>query len=379
LLSGFAFALIYVIAGIPIAYWADRGNRRNIIALAVTVWSGMTALSGLAQNFGQLLMARVGVGLGEAGGSPPAHAMISDFYPPERRASALAIYSSGLHFGIVLGFLLGAFINEFFGWRTAFMVVGLPGVIFAAIFFFTVQEPERGRWESTQAATYKPTLRETIHVLMRFRSFWFIAVGCGLTAFAGYGNGNFMPPFLSRSHGMEGTSLGVVMAFGGGGAGLVGTLLGGRIADHLGARDQRWYLWVPAVAGVLAVPLSFPLLLSDDLRLVIPLLVLVTALINTYLGPCLGMCHTLVPPAMRALTSAILFFVLNLIGLGMGPLTAGLLSDYFSASYGADGLRYAMLVVSMISAIGILMFFLGARSLPGDLARRDEILGQVGG
>ena len=185
LLSGFAFALVYVTAGIPIAYWADRGNRRNIIAIAVTVWSGMTALSGFAQNFGQLLMARVGVGLGEAGGSPPAHAMISDYFPPERRASALGFYSAGLHFGIVLGFLIGAVIEEILGWRAAFMAVGLPGVVFALVFFFTVKEPERGRFDGADAASYKPTLGETFRVLVEFRSFWCIAVGCGLTAFGG--------------------------------------------------------------------------------------------------------------------------------------------------------------------------------------------------
>ena len=152
LLSGFAFAAIYVTAGIPIAWWADRGNRRNVIALAVAVWSGLTALSGLAQSYPQLLLARVGVGLGEAGGSPPAHAMISDSYPPARRATALAIYSAGLHGGIFAGFVLGGVIDEYFGWRAAFLVVGLPGVLFALLFRLTVEEPPRGRFESAQAA-----------------------------------------------------------------------------------------------------------------------------------------------------------------------------------------------------------------------------------
>ena len=374
LLSGFAFALIYVTAGIPIAYWADRGNRRNIIALAVTVWSGMTALSGYAQNFTQLLLARVGVGLGEAGGSPPAHAMISDYFPPERRASALGFYSAGLHFGIVLGFLLGAVIEEMLGWRAAFMAVGLPGVIFAVIFFFTVREPSRGRFDGADAASYKPTLAETFRALVEIRSFWFIAVGCGLTAFGGYGVGNFLPPFLERSHELSGLTLGVVMAIGGGGAGLFGTLMGGRVSDALGARDRRWYLWVPAVASLAAVPLIIPMLLWGDVFVVVPLMVVVTALTNTYLGPCLSMCHALVPPAMRALTSAILFFILNLIGLGMGPLTAGLLSDHFTELYGVDGLRYALLCVAAISATGIVMFWIGAKFLPRDFERRERLI-----
>jgi predicted MFS family arabinose efflux permease len=378
LLSGFAFALVYVTAGIPIAYWADRGNRKNIIALAITVWSGMTALSGAAQGFGQLLAARVGVGLGEAGGSPPAHAMISDYFPPERRASALGFYSAGLHFGIVLGFLLGAFIEAALGWRAAFMAVGLPGVAFALIFFLTVREPRRGRWDSGEAAGYQPSVGETVQTLLGFRSFWFIAFGCGLTAFGGYGVGNFIPSYLVRSHGIEGTELGILMAIGGGGAGLVGTLLGGAVADRLGVRDRRWYLWVPAAAGILALPLTLPMLLSDNRALVVPTLVLVTVLTNTYLGPCLATCHGLVPPAMRALTSAILFFVLNLIGLGFGPLCAGLLSDHFQQAHGADGLRYALLVVAAIATSGILLFVLGARSLPGDFERRERMLEEAG-
>ncbi len=371
LLSGFAFALVYVTAGIPIAYWADRGNRKNIISLAVAVWSGMTALSGLAQNYLQLLLARVGVGLGEAGGSPPAHAMISDYYAPSERAGALGFYSAGLHFGIVLGFLLGGFIEEAFGWRYAFMAVGVPGVIFSVAFFFTVKEPPRGRWDSAKAAQYTPSVSETIEVLKRYPSFWLIAIACGLTAFGGYGVGNFLPVYMIRSHGLEGSELGILMAFGGGGAGMVGTLFGGRIADRLGAGDSRWYLWLPAVAGTLALPLVFPMLLSNSTVLVAGAMVVVTALTNTYLGPSLATCHALVPPAMRALTSAILFFVLNLIGLGGGPLVAGLLSDYFQGSYGSDGLRYALLVVAMIAVLGVVFFVLAARRLPADLARRD--------
>ncbi|MCB9726110.1 MAG: MFS transporter [Spirochaetaceae bacterium] len=378
LLSGFAFAAIYVTAGIPIAWWADRGNRRNVIALAVAVWSGLTALSGLAQSYPQLLLARVGVGLGEAGGSPPAHAMISDSYPPARRATALAIYSAGLHGGIFAGFVLGGVIDEYFGWRAAFLVVGLPGVLFALLFRLTVEEPPRGRFESAQAAAYRPGLRETLALLSGFRCFWWIAAGAGLTSFVGYGVGNFVPSFLVRSHGLGGSELGLVMAFGGGGAGLVGTLLSGRIADHLGVRDRRWYLWVPALAGLAALPISLPFLLLDDTRIVLMAMVLATVLINTYLGPGIAIVHGLVPPAMRALSSAVFFFVLNLIGLGLGPLTAGLLSDRFTASHGEDGLRYALLVVSAIGSLGVLCFVQAARQLPRDLETSERVLASAG-
>ncbi len=369
LLSGFSFALVYITAGIPIAYWADRSNRRNIIAVALAIWSGMTALSGLAQNYTHLLLARIGVGIGEAGGSPPAHSMISDYYPPERRGTAMAIYSVGLHFGILLGFLLGGVIAQAFGWRAAFFAVGLPGVVFAVIFLLTVKEPVRGRFEHSGQAEHKPTLRETIESLSSFRSIWYLAFGAAFAAFAGYGNGNFAPSYLIRNHGMTLGEVGVVLAVFGGGGGMIGVFLGGYLSDRLGVRDKRWYLWVPMIAGLLSVPLGFPYLLLDNTAVVIFFLFLVTISINTYIGPCIAVAHGLVPPAMRAFTSAILFFILNMIGLGLGPLTAGLLSDFYAPHFGADNLRYAMLTVALLSSPSILLFWLAARVLPGDLQR----------
>lgn len=369
LLSGFSFALVYITAGIPIAYWADRSNRRNIIAGALTIWSGMTALSGLAQNYTQLLLARIGVGLGEAGGSPPAHSMISDYYPPSQRGTALAIFSTGVHLGVLLGFVLGGVISQAYGWRTAFMAVGLPGIALAILLVLTVREPPRGRWESAAQAAYKPGWKDTLAELSSYRSFWYLAAAGGLTAFVAYGSGNFAPSFMVRNHGMEMAEVGIVLAIFGGGGGMLGTFLGGFLADRLGVRDKRWYLWLPAIAGVLAVPLGFPYLLSDDTTLAIAFLFVVTIMINTYLGPSLAISHTLVPPAMRSLTSAVLFFVLNMIGLGLGPLTTGLLSDFYAPHFGEDSLRYAMLTVGVLGAPAVLLYFLAARHLPADLAR----------
>lgn len=368
LLSGFSFALVYITAGIPIAYWADRSNRRNIITAALAIWSGMTALSGLAQNYTQLLLARIGVGIGEAGGSPPAHSMISDYYPPERRATAMAIYSIGVHLGVLLGFVVGGLVSQFYGWRIAFFSVGIPGVLLAIVFYFTVKEPARGQWDQNVNHEHKPTLAETLKHLSSVRSFWYLALAAGVTSFAGYGNGNFAPSFLIRNHGFSVGEVGIVLAIFGGGGGMIGTFMGGFLADRLGGRDRRWYVWLPAIAGLIAVPLGFPYLLMDNTAVVIGLLFFVTITLNTYMGPVVATCHALVPPAMRAMTSAILFFILNMIGLGLGPLTVGVLSDLYLPHFGEDSLRYAMLTVGVLSSPAILLFFLAGRHLETDMA-----------
>jgi predicted MFS family arabinose efflux permease len=371
LLSGFAFAVIYVTAGIPIAYWADRGNRRNVISLAVAVWSGMTAVSGLAQNYGQLLLARVGVGLGEAGGSPPAHSMISDYYPPEQRATALSIYSSGIYVGILLGFLFGGVIAEAFGWRTAFMVVGLPGVLFALVLRFTLREPVRGRWEKTAAAhTPQPGLKQTMALLRDRPSFWYIALGSAFASYVAYGNGNFLPSFLIRNHHMSIAEVGTILALVSGVSGALGTFLGGYLSDRYGTRDMRWYLWIPMLGIALAYFPYINMLLTDNISSGLVLVFFALILNSFYLGPCIALSHALVEPGMRALTSAVLFFVLNMIGLGLGPFLTGLVSDMLVPAYGDQALRYSMVVTTQVYLLALLMFAMAARRLPADLAKR---------
>jgi len=371
LLSGFAFAVIYVTAGIPIAYWADRGNRRNVISLAVAVWSGMTAVSGLAQNYSQLLLARVGVGLGEAGGSPPAHSMISDYYPPEQRATALSIYSSGIYIGILLGFLFGGVIAEAFGWRTAFMVVGLPGVLFALVLRFTLREPVRGRWEKTAAAhTPQPGLKQTMALLRDRPSFWYIALGSAFASYVAYGNGNFLPSFLIRNHHMSIAEVGTILALVSGVSGALGTFLGGYLSDRYGTKDMRWYLWIPMLGIALAYFPYINMLLTDNISSGLVLVFFALILNSFYLGPCIALSHALVEPGMRALTSAVLFFVLNMIGLGLGPFLTGLVSDMLVPAYGDQALRYSMVVTTQVYLLALLMFALAARRLPADLEKR---------
>lgn len=369
LLSGFAFAVIYVTAGIPIAYYADRGNRRNVIATAVAVWSGMTALSGLAQSYAQLLLARIGVGLGEAGGSPPAHSMISDYYPREQRATALSVYSSGIYIGILLGFLFGGVVAEAFGWRMAFMVVGLPGVAFALLLRLTLKEPLRGRWDGVTPDSAKPGLQETLAVLRNRPAFWYLALGCAFISYVSYGNGNFMPSFLMRNHGLSLAQVGLVLALVSGLSGAIGTFLGGYLSDRYGHRDMRWYLWIPTIGIVLGyLPFTY-LLLTDNTAAGLGVLFFALILMTFYLGPCIAVSHALVPPGMRALTSAILFFVLNMIGLGLGPFLTGLLSDLLRPVYGDQSLRYSMLATLQVSLLAIGMFAMAVKHLRADLAK----------
>lgn len=371
LLSGFSFALIYVTAGIPIAYWADRGNRKNIISLALFVWSGMTALSGLAQNYTQLLLARIGVGLGEAGGSPPAHSIISDYYPPEKRGTAMSIYSAGLYFGILMGYVIGGAVADALGWRMTFMLVGIPGVIFALLLAAVVKEPPRGQFEAPSTNDYKPTLGETLRTLVGLKSFIFLAAATGIGNFAGYGTGNFAASLYLRNHGLSLTEVGMLLAIAGGVSGMIGTFLGGWLGDRYGAKDKRWYLWVPAIGGLLSQPISMVYYLTDNTTIAIAFQFMSTVCFSTFLGPCLAISHTLVHPAMRAFTSAVLFFVLNLIGLGLGPLSTGLISDALQADYGINSLRYAMVLVSIIGLMAPVLFYVGSRYLLDDLKRGD--------
>ena len=368
LLTGFAFAIFYVSVGIPIARWADIGNRRNIVSLAIAVWSGMTALSGLTQNFWQLLMARIGVGVGEAGGSPPSHSIISDYYPPEQRGTALSFYSTGVYLGILFGFLIGGWINSQFGWRAAFFVVGIPGFLVALLVRLTIKEPVRGGLDG-RALEAPATFGETLRTLREFGSFRLFAIAAGLNAFSSYGIGNFMPSFLIRSHDFTSMQVGTSLALITGIGGAMGTYFGGVLADRYGANDKRWYLWIAAIPGACSVPLMLSAVFVADPRLTLACLFFATMLGAFYLGPTIAISHNLVSPSMRAMASAILFFILNLIGLGMGPLVVGMISDALAPAYGSESLRYSLGIVSLINLVSATLFILAARKLLSDLRK----------
>lgn len=380
LLSGFAFAMFYATLGIPIARLADRGNRRNIIALCLALWSGMTALSGLVSNFWQLLAARVGVGIGEAGCTPPANALLSDYYPPEQRATAFGIYAMGIPFGILFGFLAGGWINQYFGWRWAFFVVGAPGLILAGLVRLTVREPARGELEQRTANTPQPGLQETLRHLLRKRAFVHLALGGGLTAFVGYSWIIWMPAFLMRSHGMSsgnvGTALGLIIGV----AGAVGIALGGYLADRCARRDRRWALWLVCVAILINVPFAFGVFLSEDPSHALWFMVVPFLLGNFWQGTSFAQTQGLAGLRMRAVAAAVLLFIVNIIGLGAGPQFVGIASDLLAQSRGQDSLRYALLLCSLFNLWAAVHFFLAGRVLPAELdaqAAEEMLAAQV--
>ena len=373
LLTGFAFAAFYVTAGIPIARWADRSNRRNIVALALFAWSFMTAISGFVQNYLQLLLARVGVGVGEAGGSPPSHSIISDIFPPERRASALGFYSMGVNIGILFGFLLGGWINEFFGWRVAFMVVGAPGILLALLVRFSVREPVRGQSELRSGAADMTPVGEVVGLLWRLRTFRHMAVASGLSAFAGYAAANWNASFMIRTHGMStgelGTWLAMIMGFGG----AVGVLGGGVLADKLAEKDLRWHMWLPALMALVAIPFVISVYLVENAYLALVMMVVPGVLSNVYLGSTIATAHRLVGLRMRAMSSAVLFFVLNIIGLGAGPWTVGVLSDVLNPQFADGSLRMAMLfVIPPVLLWSGFHYYQAAKSMRADIAAAPQ-------
>jgi MFS family permease len=368
--SGIAFALLYSTLGIPIARWADRGVRRSIISLALLTWSGMTALQGLATSFAALLAARVGVGVGEAGCSPPAHSIIADLFPLNRRATALSIYALGIPIGSAIGLAGGGWLREAFDWRTALMIIGVPGIALAALVRLTLREPTRGYWEGGQAAGSKPpTLGEVARLLRARRSFVHMALAGTLHAFYGYGAGAFNPAFLERVHDLGALEIGLWLGLIAATAGAAGTFFGGWLTDRLSVRDPRWYAWLPAWGTIAGVPLVAGFYRWHDGREALALAALPALVGGLYLGPTFAMTQALVPPRMRAQAAAVLLLVMNLIGLGMGPQFVGMLSDWLAPSTGVDSIRWALLVTIVVGALWSTVHYLRAAvTLREDLA-----------
>ncbi|MEO0613245.1 MAG: MFS transporter [Pseudomonadota bacterium] len=387
LLSGIAFAILYTTLGIPIARLADRHNRVTIIALSLAVWSGFTALCGIAQNFSQLILARIGVGIGEAGGTPPAHALISDYFPKEARAGALAIYSMGIPIGITIAYLGGGWIVQNFDWRTAFLGLGIPGVLLAIILRMVVREPERGLIDRMAAAKSGEPIPPTTKVpdgplfnvgdlwraarqLLRIPTYANMLTAQTAVSFASYATSAFTVLFFLRSH-PDFDKLAVYGWLGiiNGTAYVAGVFAGGRFVDRFAARDKTAYGSIPALAMVLYIPFFIGAIWVGSPVWCLILLWPVHFLVGIHLGPGFALAQTLAPVNMRALSTAVYFFILNLIALGLGPSVTGFLSDLFAGMAGVSaerGLRLAMTATLVPVIIGIFAFWRVTKTVDHD-------------
>jgi predicted MFS family arabinose efflux permease len=368
LLSGLAFSLFYSVAGVPIARLADRGTRRSIVAAGLALWSAMTAACGLAGSFWQLALARFGVGVGEAAGTPPSHSLISDYFPPDRRATALAIYGMGIYFGVMFGFLAGGMIRDAFDWRTAFLAAALPGLPLALLLRFTVREPVRGAAEARVVGAEPPPLDETLRALFGQRSFVMLTLAACCQAVSGYAVLTWGAPFLGRVHGLSGTEIGTSFGLVAGLGGALGITSGGYLADRLARRDPRFHAWLPAAVSLLAFPFALPFYLADDTSVALASFAGFYVINNMYVGSLWSLAQGLVPVRVRALASAALLTVLNIVGQGLGPLFVGVMNDALAPTQGVDAIRYSLLVTAAVGACAAPFFVLCARRLREDLS-----------
>jgi MFS family permease len=370
LMGGLAFALFYTFLGIPIARLADRVSRTGIMTAALALWSLMTAMCGLTHTFAQLFMARVGVGVGEAGGVAPAYSLICDYFPTKERARALSVYSFGIPVGAAVGIVLGGFITSLMSWRMAFFIVGLAGLLLTPLLKFTVREPERGALDPPRAANLAvvgaPSLLDVIAVLARKGSFWGLSLGAACASMMGYGLFFWAPSFLVRSFHLSllhaSLSFGALVLVGG----LIGIWCGGVLTDRYGEKRRSMYAFIPAIAFVATVPFYLAGVLTTTLWISFAVLLVPTALGLVWLGPVLAAVQHLVPGNMRATASALFLFINNLIGIGLGTALIGMVSDLMRVRFGAESLRYAILAGTGFYLVAAALLFFAGRRLARD-------------
>lgn len=365
-LSGLAFALFYTTLGLPIAQLADRFNRRNIIAVSIMLWSAMTALCGMAQSFLFLFLARLGVGIGEAGCNPPSHSILSDYFASRERATALAILGCGSLFAAFVGFALGGQLNELVGWRATFVIVGAPGIAVGILALLTLREPPRGYSDNLADTGSQPGFMKTLRHLFSLKTFGFLSVAGAMQSFVGNSVLGWLPAFFERTHHMTsgdiGTKLGMVVLIGG----PLGLLLGGTIADRLASRDIRWYGRIAGLGLFLGAPFTLYTFMSANPDYAFLSFAVAAGLLNVPVGPLYTITQGIAPLRMRASASALLLLIVNLIGLGLGPLLVGVLSDWLLPSQGANSLKIALIIISFTPIIGAVFFWLSGRHVGRD-------------
>lgn len=369
LLAGFGFVLMYSAIGMPIAYYADRGNRRNIVALGLTLWSSMTMLCGMAQSVSMLALARIGVGIGESAGTPASQSLVADLFTKDERPRALGIFAIGTYLGIFLGYFYGGWVSQYYGWRIAFLSAGLPGIALAVLLWLTVREPVRGANDKAVSASGRERIGTTLSFLFSQKSFALVLIGFCLTTYSNYASSVWIPPFLARIHKLSPAEIGTYAGTFKGLFGIAGTLVGGFVVARISKHDDRWKLWAPALASTLAAPAFAYCTLAFDFQTSIAMLGLFSLLAGFHLGPIFAIAQTIAKPSMRAFASATILLTATCVGQGLGPLVVGYLNDVLKPIYGVDAIRYSLLSASLTSVFGALFFVWAAVSLRADIQR----------
>jgi len=375
LLGGLAFAAFYTLAGIPIARWADRGSRTRVLTFSLSLWSALTAASGLAQSYAALALARIGVGIGEAGGTPPSHSLLSDYFPPRRRATALALYGNGIYVGSGLGFMAGGALVAHFDWRTAFFAVGLAGLPVALLLALTVREAPRGGLDAAPASGEAPGFLEALGFLFARRSFAWLALGACFQAISGYAILFWAAEFFARVHELGRDQIGLWLGLSVMGGGCAGVTIGGWLSDRLAARDPRWSMRLPALVSVAGLPFAAGFALAGDPAAALASFVPFYTISNMYVGPLWSTTQNLARPEMRATASAVLLFLLNLVGLGLGPPAIGMLNDALFDARGAEAIRTSLFGVAMLGGLAAPFFWLSSRHLESELPKGGRVEG----
>ena len=372
LLTGTSFALLHVAAILPIAAWADRGVRRSIIAMALGAWSGFTLLTGLARGFGEMLLVRLGVGVGEAGGAAPAHSLLSDYFPQERRASAFAVFVMGGPLGSMIAFGAGGWMSERYGWRAAFLLFGVLGMMLALLVRITVREPRRGANEGIGVEGPPLPLRRALRFLAGIRSYRNLALASGLNSVGLYAVLVWAVPYLMRVHGLGVAEAGAKLAIAAGLSTALGTLACGLLADRLGARDLRWLVWLPAVTSALTLPFGLGFAFAPSAGLAVVLLAPASFFAGTYFGPVLSAVQGIASPRTRAVAAASVNVVNNLLGLALAAPLAGWMNDTLSVSLGAESIRYSLATLLCAHLGAAWLLLRSARSLRADFRSRER-------
>ena len=379
LLIGLAFAVFYTFVAIPIAWLADRFNRVNILSIALATWSAFTALTGLANNFVQVALARMGVGIGEAGGSPPSHSIISDMYPKEERASALGVYSMGIPLGIMAAYFVTASLMDVsedqVNWRQIFIFLGLTGIALAAVVKLVLKEPVRGAMELTSGTTIsKPPFLESLKVLMRIPAWWAMCFGIAFGSFVSYAKSAFQTKYLvTLDPSFDFQTLVIILGIMNGTTYAGGAFFGARLADRWGKKDIRAYGWLPAIAMLLCLPVGIIGWWVDSVEMHLVFATFALLLLGIYLGPSFAIAQTLAPIHMRAMSTALFFFILNMIALGGGPTFAGWLMDVFGNNYNEiESIRYSLTVTTCVFIPSVISFLLVSKFLPNDWKAAEE-------